>query len=217
MISDDSQPGDTRDETDAASKPHEKPKWVMTQEAFDKLLNAFSEDRDDAGELYERTRVKLTRYFEWHSVGPADELVDETFNRVARRLDEGQTIDNLLGFIHGVANMIRKEALKKRPPVSIDDEPEAEKIIRPDPPAPDPRLACFDKCLEKLSRERQDLIVDYYQQELRHKINRRQKLAERLGIPLNALRIRAHRIRMTLETCITQCIETEQGETNRPL
>lgn len=217
MISDDFQPCEPRDQIDAPSKTHDKPKWVMTQAAFDKLLNEFSPDRDEAAQKYEQTRTKLIRYFEWHSVGPADELADESFNRVARRLDEGQKIDNLLGFLHGVANMIRKEVLKKLPPVPLDDAPESQQQMAPEREEPDPRLECFDQCLEKLSSERQKLIVEYYQQELRYKIVRRQKLAERLGIPLNALRIRAHRIRMTLETCITKCLESKQGETNRLL
>jgi DNA-directed RNA polymerase specialized sigma24 family protein len=72
-------------------------------------------------------------------------------------------------------------------------------------------MQCFDKCLEGLSSERRFLIVEYYQQERRDKIDRRQKLAERLGIPQNALRIRAHRIRVALENCITECLEAAAG------
>jgi len=183
----------------------------MTQAAFDKLLSSFAADRNDAGEQYERVRTKLFRVFEWHAVGPADELADETFNRVARRIDEGQQIDNLPGYIHGVAKIICKEVQKKHPPISLDEAPENQQQTTPEPVEPDTRHECFDHCLGLLSREKRDLIVEYYQQELRQKITRRQKLAERLGIPLNALRIRAHRIRMTLETCITQCLEMNQG------
>jgi hypothetical protein len=49
--------------------------------------------------------------------------------------------------------------------------------------------------------------MDYYQAERRAKIELRQQLAEKLDIPLNALRIRAHRIRATLEKCVTKCVE----------
>ena len=217
MNSNDLQPSGPRDQTDAISKAHDKPKWVMSQSAFDKLLNAFSPDRDEAAQKYERTRVKMIRFFEWHSVGPPDELTDETFNRVARRIDEGQRIDNLLGYFHGVAKIIYKEALKKPLTSSWDSEHESQQQAAPPDREPDRREECFYHCLEELSKERHELIVEYYQQELRHKIMRRQRLADRLGIPLNALRIRAHRIRMTLETCITKCLETKQGETNRSL
>ena len=213
MSSDDFQPNDPRDQADATSKTHDQPKWVMTKQAFDKLLSAFSPDRDEAGRQYERTRVKLVRFFEWHSVGAADEHADEAFNRAARRLDQGQEIENLPGYLYGVAKIICKEVIRKHPPVSLDDAPDVEQQIAPEPVEPDARLECFDNCLEALSRERHDLIVEYYQMELRHKIIRRQRLAQRLGIPQNALRIRAYRIRMTLETCITKCLEIKQGET----
>src|SRR6185295_14660850 len=152
-----------------------------TQVAFDKLLSSFSPDRDEAGQQYERTRVKLCRIFEWYSVGPADELADETFNRAARRIDEGQKIDNLPGYIVGVAKIIVKEVKKKHQPISLDDAPDNQQQTAPEPVEPDARQECFDRCLDELSREKRDLIVEYYQQELRDKITRRQKLAERLG------------------------------------
>jgi hypothetical protein len=49
------------------------------------------------------------------------------------------------------------------------------------------------------------LITDYYKDEKRQKINNRLSLAERLGIPLNALRSRAQRVREKLEQCVMQC------------
>lgn len=210
LSSNNPQPNDLRDKSDA-KRTHHKPKWVMTQTAFDKLLNGFSLDRDEAGRQYERTRTRLFRVFEWSAVGPADELADETFNRVARRIDEGQKIENLIAYIVGVAKIVCKEAQKKYLPVSLDDAPETRHRITPEPVEPDVRMQCFDHCLEGLTSERRFLIVEYYQQERRDKIDRRQKLAEHLGIPQNALRIRAHRIRMALENCITQCLEAASG------
>ena len=209
MSSHDFQPNDPRDKTDAKSETDEKPKWVMTQKAFDKLLNAFSPDREEAGKQYERVRLKLFRLFEWQALGSADELADETFNRVARRMDEGQKIDNLIGYIYGVARIVCKEVRKKPVPISLDDTSENQRpVAAPETTEPDARLRCFDQCLDKLSGEKRRLIVDYYQYEGRDKIKWRQKLADQLGIPLNALRIRAHRIRMTLENCITKCVES---------
>jgi DNA-directed RNA polymerase specialized sigma24 family protein len=50
------------------------------------------------------------------------------------------------------------------------------------------------------------LILQYYSDEKREKINRRLAMAERLGIPLNALRSRAQRIRNRLEECVNGCL-----------
>jgi DNA-directed RNA polymerase specialized sigma24 family protein len=71
----------------------------------------------------------------------------------------------------------------------------------------EPRMKCFDECLESLPPESRQLIIDYYQEERRAKIELRQQLADQLRIPVNALRIRAHRIRMSLERCISTCMQ----------
>jgi len=154
------------------------------------------------------------RFFEWRSVASADEHADETINRVARRIDEGQSIENLKSYFYGVARMVFMEALKdrERAPVGLDDAPP--KSLRqkaPEEIEPEARIVCFDRCLDSLPPDNRRLIVDYYQEERRAKIELRQELADRLQIPLNALRIRAHRIRMSLEKCITNCLQAGAG------
>jgi hypothetical protein len=49
------------------------------------------------------------------------------------------------------------------------------------------------------------LIVEYYKDAARERIDRRRALAERLGISMNALAVRACRIRDTLEACVGAC------------
>src|SRR5437763_189010 len=68
-------------------------------------------------------------------------------------------------------------------------------------------LECLDGCLEKLPAETRMLIMEYYQLRKQAKIDRRKALAEELGIPVNALRIRAHRVRAQLEECVMGCLE----------
>jgi DNA-directed RNA polymerase specialized sigma24 family protein len=71
---------------------------------------------------------------------------------------------------------------------------------------------CLDKCLEKLTARNRDLILEYYRDEETGKIEHRKALASRLGIGLNALRIRAHRIRGNVETCVFECLEHNRSE-----
>ena len=52
-----------------------------------------------------------------------------------------------------------------------------------------------------------DLIGGYYQGETSVKIHNRRSLAAKLGVPLNALRIRALRIRERLEACVEGCLK----------
>jgi hypothetical protein len=56
-----------------------------------------------------------------------------------------------------------------------------------------------------LRADQRELVVEYYRDAGRQKIERRREIAERLGITMNALGIRACRIRSTLEACVGSC------------
>src|SRR5256885_4134102 len=70
---------------------------ALTGEAFSKLLARLDPDRERAGEKYEDLRRTLIRFFEWRGAPFPEEQTDETFNRVARKLDEGIGIKNIGG------------------------------------------------------------------------------------------------------------------------
>lgn len=65
---------------------------------------------------------------------------------------------------------------------------------------------CLERCMQKLTPDNRQLVLQYYQEEKRAKIDHRRQLAEQLGIALNALRIRAHRIRASLQECVQTCL-----------
>lgn len=185
-----------------------KKSWVLTQEAFDRLLASLDDDREQAGKKYERIRVKLVKYFEWRGAVFPDAEADETINRVARRIEEGQEVQNLNAYFYGVARLIFIESLKarEREQVIIEHEPVVVLPAIEDHSEAEARRACLSRCLQRLPDESRDLIIDYYREEKGKKIENRKGLASRLGIPLNALRIRAHRIRASLEACVRECL-----------
>jgi hypothetical protein len=52
-------------------------------------------------------------------------------------------------------------------------------------------------------------VLRYHQGKNEHgenNIRHRQKLADEAGIPMNALRIRVHRLRRKLESCVQTCL-----------
>lgn len=153
-------------------------------------------------------RVRLVRYFECRSCPSTEDLADETINRVARRIDEGENIVNLPAYFCTVARLVFMESLRKRERTSVplDEvlEVSAEQALEDE--EKEARLRCLDHCLDKQPLESRTLILKYYHEERRAKIDRRRLLAEGLGIPLNALRIRAHRIRNVLEKCVRDCL-----------
>ena len=70
-------------------------------------------------------------------------------------------------------------------------------------------LSCLEQCIGKLASAQRETILQYYSGKERLKIERRRTLAERFGITMNALSIRACRIRDKLEACVKHCMGTE--------
>jgi DNA-directed RNA polymerase specialized sigma24 family protein len=179
---------------------HEK---SLTQAAFDSLLAWLDSDRDQAGRKYEFIRQRLIKIFTCRGRNDADELADETINRVtlkAAKIAEVYVGDPALYF-YGVAQKVYLESLRKRPTAVMPTPPPSA------PPEAEQEYECLEKCMEVLSPGNRELILEYYQHDNRQKVEYRKKLAERLGIAQNAVRIRAHRIRQTLQRCVEQCLE----------
>lgn len=208
LLPTDEQPnGETETQTQSPSGSPKR-KWTPTPEAFEKLLARLASDRNEAGERYEIIRLKLLRFFEWRNCDSPDHRVDEAFNRVMRRIDEGQTIENLMAYFYETARLIFMEWLKekKKTAAIVENTPVTVAPVDLEHRDEEPRVHCFDNCLEDLPVESRELILAYYECEKREKIVRRKKLAVELKIPMNALRIRAHRIRKDLEKCVKNCL-----------
>jgi RNA polymerase sigma factor (sigma-70 family) len=188
-----------------------KKDWTLTRESLDKLLARLDADRERAGEEYEHLRRTLVSFFEWRgSLFPEDQA-DETINRAARKLVEGEQIHDLYGYCYGVARRVWLETAPERSK-EIKGRIEPDQLRYHPPPAEaqqekERRIECFEQCLRQLPAESQALIIQYYQAEKRAKIESRAELARRLGIALNALRVRAYRLRAQLDECIQRCLQ----------
>ena len=102
-----------------------KKEWVLTGEAFEKLLALFDPDPDIAAIRYEEMRRRLRKFFEWNRVNDPDQLVDETFDRAARRIDEGVEVRNLASYLTGIARLLLREywVSHENRTQEIEDEP----------------------------------------------------------------------------------------------
>lgn len=188
-------------------------RWILTEVAFNKLLACLDSDRQCAAEKYEQLHRKLRKFFEIHRGAAAEDLADETINRVTRKLEDGLEIQNIAGYTAGVARMILKETLKdlskntelrdvaSTVPTDLDSTARLEK-----------QLQCLEGCLETLPVETRRLIMEYYELRKQAKIDHRKALAEELGIPPNALRIRVHRVRAQLEECVIRCLRKARND-----
>ena len=176
-------------------------------------------DINRAGEKYEHLRCGIVKYFQSRGCIPAVDLADDTINRVARKLAQGAEIgdESFASYFYGVARNVFHEHLRSpdRNPVPVDSLPPhqhpagnpIELIERRDEYNKlEAQLACLDACAESLPPETRKMILSYYEGKQRARIENRRRLAEGLGVPMNSLRIRVHRIREKLETCLLNCL-----------
>jgi len=183
-------------------------KWTLTQEAFDKLLIALGGDRESGSDRYLEIRTNLTRFFEWRGCPFPEDHADETINRMAKKVHEGEEILNPSGYAMGVARLVVLEIVKGRQKeqsalTEIGQQSEAYDEAEDDGEG---RLTCLRTCLQTLSADNRELILQYYQGEKSEKIQNRKKLMERLGVPVNTLRMRALRLRERLQGCVEECL-----------
>jgi len=183
-------------------------KWTLTQEAFDKLLLSFGDDRDTGGKKYLEIRNNLTRFFEWRGCPFPEDHADETLNRIAKRVAEGEQIQNPSGYAIGVARLLVLEILKgrQREQVALTEITNTSSEVVADADDSEQRIGCLRRCLGGLSDENRLLITEYYEGEKGDKIQNRKKLVEKLGIPVNTLRMRALRLRERLQACVEDCL-----------
>jgi DNA-directed RNA polymerase specialized sigma24 family protein len=178
-----------------------KREWKLTPAAFDRLLRSLDPDPERAALAYARLRERIAGLAEWWGAREADDIADETLDRVARKLEEGVVVpDQSFGpYVRGVARLVFYEFARK------PDELMPAQVVAPidDESA----LTCLDHCLETLSKSERDIVLRYYDDGAGGKIEGRRLLAGELGISMTALRIRTHRIREQLERCVSTCLE----------
>jgi DNA-directed RNA polymerase specialized sigma24 family protein len=181
---------------------------IITQEQFDSLLTWLGNDRDLAGRKYETIRSGLVRIFVSKGFSDAEDLADETINRVIRRLPDirGKYSGEPACYFHGVArNVIRESSRRKEVAVSVIEG-------RVDPaPEPDNPDDCLGHCLDRLPANKRDLILQYYLYDGHEKVEHHKRMAGQLNITEDAFRSRAFHIRMNLKNCMRQCASKKNG------
>jgi DNA-directed RNA polymerase specialized sigma24 family protein len=182
--------------------PDSKTKKEVTRERFASFLEWLSPDRDVAGEEYERLRFRLCTFFSQRQCSFADELADETINRVILKSSE-EEIENKIAYCYGVAKNVYRESLRKqRIHVDIDDVT----ITAKAPEEPSFSSECLDKCLEKLPSDSRNLLLEYFSEAKLAKINLHRRISESLETTQTALRMRVMRTKQKLKVCVQECM-----------
>jgi len=187
---------------------------TLTQTAFLRLLEWLDDGIDSQGETYLEMRRRLVAYFDRRDRLAADELADETLNRVGRTLERtgAVAINPPARYCYVIARFVLLEDIRReRRHVGLD-EPRVQPALQTSVAAVveddegfairEERLERLECCLRSLRPDQRELIIEYYREARRERIERRRELAKRLGITMNALSIRVCRIRDALMTCL---------------
>lgn len=180
----------------------------VSKEKFDALLKWLDINRDQAGVKYELLRSRLINIFLRRGCIDPETVADEAFSRVAQKFPElGESYHGEPGrFVYAVAQNVYKEWLR--------NHPKTEGLLHD--PAVDIELEnahhdCLDTCLQRLPIENRTMILEYYRGDGATKIENRTELAVGLAISMNALHVRALRVRKGLRDCIENCVERKNS------
>ena len=181
-------------------------KW---EDNFDALLTWLDPNREEAGRKYEEIRHSLVLIFEWRGFYDAEDLADEAITRVLNKVPEvaKEYEGDPALYFYAVAKRLAFEVLRRQQARVAIEDPEQLRAPGTDDEQDDreAEYECLDKCLAQLPPADQELILLYYQQD-QPKISYRREMARRYRLAPNALRVRVHRIRATLHTCMEKCL-----------
>jgi RNA polymerase sigma factor (sigma-70 family) len=151
---------------------------------------------------------RLAGYFDRKNCELPDDLADETLNRVMRRFHENASVSGTppARYCYIVAKFVFLEHLRR--PKRAESDLELLQRIPASAGMPNKDENLLDRldcCLQKLDPRDRALILEYYVGEQRAKIESRRNIAAKLGLTVNAVSIRACRIREKLEACMKTC------------
>ncbi len=189
-----------------------KKDFALTQKDFDSLLVWLSANRDEAGQIYEKIREGLIRFFRFRGCDDPLTLADETINRVAQKVSTFDSSKDVktISYFYGFASNVLLEYLRtnRKREISLDAEDfSAARSLRASENLPDTECDCLESCLAKLPREESALVVEYYGKDKSEKFEMRRKLADAMNLKMPALHTRVFRIRGVLRECVEKCLE----------
>jgi RNA polymerase sigma factor (sigma-70 family) len=167
----------------------------FAEEDFHKLLRFLSPDEEEAAMLYESLRHKLIKLFSARGCHVAEELADETIDRVIKKIHDKKVYDlkkifigDITRYFYGVGKNVWFEWQREKKTLSFD---EYSIFINQ---TIDINYALLESTLElflnDLPEKDKDLVIRYYNS----KPQERKKLAAELGINYPALRKQVSRI-----------------------
>jgi RNA polymerase sigma factor (sigma-70 family) len=178
---------------------------------FEILLTWLNPNREEAWKKYRTIHEALIKIFTWRGCRNAEDLAHEVINRVEQKMPDLITTYNgdparyFYGVAQNVVHEYRREERRfsefkednastaRAPLISDDEQYESGE-----------RQQCLRYCLDQLSERDREIVLEYYQYDQKTKLADRKRLANELGLTMNAMWIRVSRIRSFLAACIRE-------------
>jgi DNA-directed RNA polymerase specialized sigma24 family protein len=177
----------------------------LSKPQLDALLAALESGGGQVGERYVKLRHKLVDFFLWNRSNRPQEDADETMDRLAKRIAEGEPVVNLASYAQKIARLVLLESnARSRRDAAVSQFSVMLAPDRSQEEGDEKTLDRLEPCLKKLPAESRALIVEYYSGNGAALIETRRQMALRLGVTPNTLRNRALRVRRELEECIAR-------------
>ena len=175
----------------------------ITSESFDRLLDAFSSDKTEAGLAYSKLRDSLVRFFEIKGDFAPNEAADATIDRVVLKLSQIREIDDLTKYSFAVARFIFLERLRLSNNERIAAEGFYADKINLKTEIEDDEFAPLRECFEKLDEDEKNILEKYFADVPHSKlIENRGEICIENNISANHLRLKVFRLRKTLHNCV---------------
>lgn len=139
----------------------------------------------DVEQLYRDSRETLTAYFlrRHRSVQAAEDLLQETFLQLMRRVDRCRAARSPQAYLFGIARHVSADAWRRAKPQVVD---EAALACAP-APAPDRRLLAARETIAGLPPLQREILDLRFQHDLSYA-----EIAEALDVPVGTVRSRLH-------------------------
>jgi hypothetical protein len=180
----------------------------LSQDDFDRLLKWFGPDRDVSAKRYLETHERLARLFHFKGCNCPEDLADEVMDRVAKKLPlVGIKSSDHIAVLLGYARNVLREYWREEVSFGEESGLSQDSLVVDETAHKEARSRCLDSCLGRLSEDDRWTLLEYYKYEPGKKIEHRKTMAERRQTTLNALRLKACRLKFVVADCVKRCFQ----------
>lgn len=180
---------------------------------FEILLNWLGDDLEEGAMKYEKFHRILVKMFINRGCLDAETLADVTIDRVADKVEKikDDYKGEKLNYFLGVARQVALEYYRSKSSQANTDEIDENKLVaenvvfEDDDEEAEIEIKCLKKCLRKLSADKREIVLNYFDITKGKKKEHHRKLQKKYSITSNNLKNQVYRLKKKLFDCVQEC------------